>query len=291
MKYWLYQGCSLEASGSPYMVPLESVGRALDMEFEEIPDWNCCSASIGYVGGNETQVYALNARNLALAEAGGSRDIVAPCSSCYILMNKVNRGIQEDEQLAAQMNQVLAEADLSYGGSLNVRHLLDVLYKDVGLDKIKAAVKKPLTGLKVGGYVGCQTVRPFGEYDSVEKPVVLDEIIRALGAEPVEFPKRIRCCGSGIFLTEMDHCSELAKDIIEDAAAHGATLLTTACPMCQLNLEAYQGEINKRFNTNIDMPVTFINQLMAVAFGLDWKSDAALDRNIVKPDAALAGCL
>ncbi len=287
MKYWLYQGCSLEASGSPYMVPLEAVGKTLGVEFEEIPDWNCCSASIGYIKGNETQIYALNARNLALAEAAGGHDIVAPCSSCYILMNKVNRQIKEDEALAAQMNEVLAEADLSYKGSLNVRHLLDVLYNDVGLEKIKAAVKKPLTGIKIAGYVGCQTVRPFGEYDSVERPVVLDELIRALGAEAVEFPKRIRCCGSGIFLTEMDVCTGLAKDVIEDAAAHGAALITTACPMCQMNLEAYQGEINKRFGTNINMPVTFISQLMAVAFGLDWKKDAALDRNIVKPDGVL----
>ncbi|MBI5603071.1 MAG: CoB--CoM heterodisulfide reductase iron-sulfur subunit B family protein [Deltaproteobacteria bacterium] len=287
MDYFLYQGCSLEASGIHYMISLEAIGKVLGLHFKEIGDWNCCGASISYVGGNELSVDVLAARNLALAEAQGGMDIVAPCSSCYIVLNKVNHKLKEDPELMAKVNEVLAEGNLKYSGKLKVRHILDVLYNDVGPDKIKAAVKKPLKGLKVAGYVGCQTVRPYGEYDSVEKPVIQDRILEALGAEAVPFPKKMRCCGSGLFLTELEACFDLARDILEDAQSHGGQIISTACPMCQMNLEAYQKRMNKALGTHFNIPVVFITQLMAVAFGLSPKKDAALDRLLIPAEPYL----
>ena len=287
MDYFLYQGCSLEASGIHYMISLEAIGKVLGLHFNEIGDWNCCGASISYVGGNELSVDVLAARNLALAEAQGGMDIVAPCSSCYIVLNKVNHKLKEDPELMAKVNEVLAEGNLKYSGKLKVRHILDVLYNDVGPDKIKAAVKKPLKGVKVAGYVGCQTVRPYGEYDSVEKPVIQDRILEALGAEAVPFPKKMRCCGSGLFLTELEACFELARDILEDAQSHGGQIISTACPMCQMNLEAYQKRMNKALGTHFNIPVVFITQLMAVAFGLSPKKDAALNRLLIPAEPYL----
>ena len=286
MNYFLYQGCSLEAGGIHYMVSLKAVAKVLGLSLKEIEDWNCCGASISYVGGNELSVDVLAARNLALAEAQGGMDIVAPCSSCYIVLNKVNHKLQENPRLLAEVNEVLAEGNLKYSGKMRVRHLLDVLFNDVGLDKIRAAVKKPLNGVQVAGYVGCQTVRPFGEYDSVEKPVIQDLIIEALGAKAVPFPNKMRCCGSGLFLTELEACYELAKDILGDAQAHGGQIISTACPMCQMNLEAYQKRMNKAIGTNFNIPVVFITQLMAVAFGLSRK-EAALDRLLISADPYL----
>jgi heterodisulfide reductase subunit B len=284
--YFLYSGCSLEASGVHYLISLEAVAKPLGITLKEIPDWNCCGASIAYVGGNELSVEVLAARNLAIAEANGGLDIVAPCSSCYIVLNKVNHKLQEKPALLAEVNEILAEGGLKYSGGIKVRHLLDVLFNDAGPDKIKSLVKKPLTGLKVGGYVGCQTVRPFGEYDSVEQPTVQDRLIQALGAEAVHFPKKIRCCGSGLFLTELDYCYELARDILKDAIDNGAQIISTACPMCQMNLEAYQKKINKALGTNFNIPVVFITQLMAVAFGLS-KKEAALDRLLISAGQVL----
>jgi len=284
--YFLYSGCSLEASGVHYLISLEAVAKPLGINLKEIPDWNCCGASIAYVGGNELSVEVLAARNLAIAEANGGLDIVAPCSSCYIVLNKVNHKLQEKPALLAEVNEVLAEGGLKYSGKIKVRHLLDVLFTDAGPDKIKSLVKKPLTGVKVGGYVGCQTVRPFGEYDSVEQPTVQDRLIQALGAEAVPFPNKIRCCGSGLFLTELDYCYELARDILKDAIDHGAQIISTACPMCQMNLEAYQKKINKALGTNFNIPVVFITQLMAVAFGLGNKA-AALDRLLISAGQVL----
>lgn len=286
MNYFLYQGCSLEASGIHYMISLEAAAKVLGMSFKQIEDWNCCGASISYVGGNELSVDVLAARNLALAEAQGGMDIVAPCSSCYIVLNKVNHKLKENPELLAKVNEVLAEGNLRYSGRIKVRHILDVLYNDVGLAKIKSAVKKPLKGVKVAGYVGCQTVRPYGEYDSVEKPVIQDNILEALGAEAVPFPKKMRCCGSGLFLTELEACYELARDILDDAQANGGRIISTACPMCQMNLEAYQKRINKALGTQFNIPVVFVTQLMAVAFGLGRK-EAALDRLLISADPCL----
>ena len=191
MKYFLYWGCSLEASGANFLVSLKPVCETLGMELLELKDWNCCGASISYVGADDLSVKVLNARNLALAEACGGYDIVAPCSSCYIQMVKVNREIQEDEALAAQVNEILAEGGLSYHGGVRVRHLLDVLYHDVGIEGIKQRVAKPLIDVKVAGYVGCQSVRPYGEYDSVERPVVQDRILGRW--VPRRCPSRRRC--------------------------------------------------------------------------------------------------
>jgi len=287
MKYFLYGGCSLEAGGKNYMVSLEPVCEALGMEFEEIKDWNCCGASISYAGANELSIQTLNARNIAIAEATGGYDIVAPCSSCYIQMVKTNHELKENEALRNQINEILKEGNMDFKGSVKVRHLLDLLYNDGTIDNIKERATKPLNGLKVAGYVGCQTVRPYGEYDSVEKPIVHDKILEAIGADPVTFPKKMQCCGSGIFLTEMDNCLGLVNEILGDAVANGAEIISTVCPMCALNLEMYQDKVNAKFGTNYDIPVVYLTQLMAVAFGMDLKKEAALHYNVIPPEGIL----
>ena len=291
MKYFLYWGCSLEGSGANFLVSLKPPCEALGMEFLEIEDWNCCGASVSYAGAGDLAIKVLNARNLAIAEAEGGYDVVAPCSSCYIQMIKVNHEIKEDPKLLDEVNACLAEGGLKYQGNLNVRHLQDVLFNDIGVDKIKEKVVKPLTGLKVAGYVGCQSVRPYGEYDSVNKPAVQDRLIEALGAEAVPFPNKIKCCGSGIFLPEMDYCMELVKNILEDALNHGADIISTICPMCAMNLELYQGRINDKYGTDFDVPIVYLTQLMAIAFGMDMKKDAALNYNVIPPEGVIQAAI
>ncbi len=291
MDYFLYGGCSLEASASNYKVSVEAIGRPLGIKWHELNDWNCCGASISYIGGTEMSVHTLAARNLALAEAQGGYDIVAPCSSCYVIMNRSNREMQEDPRLLTSVNEILAEGNLRYSGKVRARHILDMLVNDIGPEKIKAAVKKPLRGLKVAGYVGCQSVRPFGEYDSKEAPVSMDTLLKALGADAVPFPSKMRCCGSGIFLTEMERGFELINRILGDATSHGAKIIATACPMCQMNLEAYQNKLNQAKGTNYHIPIVFVTQLMALAFGLDYKKDAALDRQFLSPEPYLKSAM
>ncbi len=291
MKYFLYWGCSLEGGGANFLVSLKPPCEALGIEFLEIEDWNCCGASVSYAGASDLAIKVLNARNLAIAEAEGGYDVVAPCSSCYVQMIKVNHEIKESPKLLEEVNECLAEGGLKYNGDLNVRHLQDVLYTDIGVDKIREKVVRPLNGLKVAGYVGCQSVRPYGEYDSVNKPVVQDRLLEALGAEAVPFPNKIKCCGSGIFLPEMDYCMELVKNILEDALNHGAKLISTVCPMCALNLEMYQSRINDHYGTNFDVPIVYLTQLMAVAFGMDLKKHAALNYNVIPPEGVIQAAI
>ena len=291
MDYFLYWGCSLEASASPFLISVQSMAKKLGINFHELEGWNCCGASISYIGGTEMSVHTLAGRNLALAEAQGGYDIIAPCSSCYVIVNRSNREMLEDPELLGKVNVALAEGGMKYNGNIKVRHVLDLLINDVGEDAVKAAVSKPLSGIKVAGYVGCQSVRPFGEYDSKEAPVSLDRIIRALGAEAVPFPSKMRCCGSGIFLTEMQRGFDLIDRILGDAVAHEAQLIATACPMCQMNLENYQKKLNKARGTNYRIPIVFITQLMAAAFGMDPKRNAALHRMFISPEPVLKSAI
>ena len=268
MRYSFYPGCSMEGPAKPYLKSIEAVGEALGMEIEEIQDWNCCGATIasGVVGDYTQQVIA--ARNLALAEAKGN-DILVGCSSCYMSLAVTNKRFQKDKHFAQMANEALAAGGLKYNGTIRVRQFLEALINDIGLEKIKARVKKPLAGLKVAGYVGCQTVRALPwEFDDPENPVFLDKLIEALGATAVPFPMKARCCGSSQAVTAPEVVLSYGKNILNSASDGGAQLIVTPCPMCQLNLEAYQGQVNKTYQTNFNLPVLFFTQLMSIAFDL-----------------------
>lgn len=268
MKFSIYPGCSMEGTAVPYLKSLEAVAEALGMHLKEIPDWNCCGATIasGVVGDFTQQVMA--GRNLALAEAMGN-DVLVGCSSCYYSLALTNKRFQEDKHFFDLANQALAAGGLSYKGSIKVRQFLEVVVNDIGFDKIKKLVKRPLTGLKVAGYVGCQTVRALPwEFDDPEYPVLMDKLIESLGATAVDFPMKARCCGSSQSIAAPEIVVEQGKKLLDSALGGGAELMVTPCPMCQLNMEAYQGKVNQTYNASYAMPVLFFTQLMAIAFDL-----------------------
>lgn len=287
MRYSTYPGCSMEGSGLPYEKSIDAVAEALGVHLEEIPDWNCCGATIasGVVGEFTQQV--MTARNLAIAEEKG-QDILVACSSCYMNLAVVNKRFKEDPHFSKLANEALAAGGLKYNGTLRVRQILDIMFNDIGLDAIRSKVKKPLTGLKVAGYVGCQTVRSVPwEYDDPENPVILDQIIEALGATPVPFPMKARCCGSSHNLPQTEIMLDCSKQILESAKLNGAQMIATPCPMCQFNLDAFQGKVNQRHNTSYSIPTLFFTQLMAIAFDLP-PAAWALKYCMVSPFEALA---
>lgn len=287
MKYSFYPGCSMEATAVPYLKSFEAAAHALGIELKEIPDWNCCGATVasGVIGDYPAQV--MSSRNLALAEPEGA-DIIVPCSSCYMNLAITNRKFKEDGHFRQMAGEALASVGLKYGGSLNIRQVIEVMVNDVGLDTIKSRVKKPLTGLRVAGYVGCQTPRVFPwEFDDPEQPVFFDKIIEALGATPVKFPVKARCCGSSHSVAQPEITADSCYNIITSAMDDQAHLIATPCPMCQLNLDAYQGLVKERHKLNTSMPVLFFTQLMAIAFDLPPEA-WALKHNIVSPYTALA---
>jgi len=287
MHYSYYPGCSLEATAIAYHKSLEAVADALGMELEEIPDWNCCGATVasGVVGDFTQQV--MSSRNLAVAEAKGN-DVLVACSSCYLTLAVTNKRFKEDEHFRKMANEALAAGGLKYNGTLKVRQVLEVMANDIGLDKIKARVTKPLTGLKVAGYVGCQTVRAIPwDFDDPEHPVFLDRLIEALGATPVYFPMKAKCCGSSHALAQPEIVLSSCRDILSSATEGGAQIAVTPCPMCQMNMDVYQSKVNKDLGTSFSLPILFFSQLMGVAFGLPPVS-LGLKHSVVSPYQVLA---
>ncbi len=286
MRFSVYPGCSMEATALSYLKSMNAVMKVLDVQLEEIPDWNCCGASVasGVVGEFPQQV--MTARNLALAEKNGL-DILVGCSSCYMNMGLTNKRFQEDAHFAEKANKALAAGGLHYNGTLKVRQIVDALVNDVGLDTIQGKVKRPLKGLKVAGYVGCQTVRALPwEYDNPERPVLLDQLVEALGATAVPFPLKASCCGSSNSIAQTEIVLEYSKAILDSALENQAQLMVTPCPMCQMNLDCFQTMINKEYKTTYKMPILFITQLMAIAFDLP-AADQALKYCINSPQEAL----
>jgi len=273
--YLYYPGCSMEGSGRSYRESLEGVLEPLGITLEEINDWNCCGAT-EYVSLSTTPAYAMIARNLAIA-AGEQKDgesLVAACSACYLNLAKADHYMGKQPALNARVNDALGAGGLHYDpGTVRVRHLLEVILTDVGLDAVKAAVKRPLTGLKVAPYLGCMVPRPdvTGMTSDHDQPKSLDMLLRALGAEVVDYPLRTECCGGHMTQIAPRVGLELIRRLVSEAERLEAVMMVTVCPMCQINIDAYQGEMNAMFHTKHKMPIVFFTQLMGVAFGLEPK--------------------
>ncbi|MCC2112256.1 MAG: CoB--CoM heterodisulfide reductase iron-sulfur subunit B family protein, partial [Hyphomicrobiales bacterium] len=246
--------------------------------------------SVGHIGGGQLPNTALTGRNLAKAEEQGTQDVVTGCAACYLNTHAGNEKIKDDVKNRAAVNEALGAAGLKYEADLNVRHMCEVIVNEVGVDKIKERATNPLKGLKVAGYVGCQTVRPFantdggGKYDTYDEPEFLDAFTEACGAEAVEYATPTNCCGGSVAVMSPDRTLHLIKDILQAAKDADADVISTPCPLCQTNVEMYQEAINKEFGTDFNIPVVFYSQLMAVAFGMDPHKDAALQRNTIRSE-------
>jgi heterodisulfide reductase subunit B len=288
--YLFYPGCSMETSAVAYNESLAAVADVLELELNAIADWNCCGAT-EYLGINLIPAYALIARNLALAarQANGSRTVVAPCSACYLNLAKANHYMLERPVLGERVNEALAAGGLRYDpGSLHIRHLLDVLINDVGLERVRDRVNRPLAGLRVAPYLGCMVPRPDYEkrWSDHEYPNELDRLLEALGAEVIDFPLKTHCCGGHMTQIGPDTAYELIRRLLQAADQYRADVIATVCPMCQLNLDAYQGATNRHFHTDYAVPVVFFTQLMGLAFGLDAEA-VGFGREMVSAEAAL----
>ena len=286
--YAYYPGCALseQGFGKTFNWSIQAVNKALDIEFKEIEDWNCCG-SIPYDTLHEIASFSVCARNLAIAEKSGL-DVVAPCSSCFVFLSRTNTYLKQYPALKVRIDEALKAGGLEYHGNVKVRKVLDVYVKDVGYDTIASKVKKSLKGLKVASYYGCQEVRPvFGGRDHPEYPKYMDKVMNALGAEAVPFPLKSRCCGGSLIISEEAASLKLIKELLESAISNGAVIMVTGCPLCQLNVDAYQMMVNKKYKTDYHLPILFFTQLMGIAFGFEEKA-LGLKTSIVPAEKVLA---
>ena len=282
MKFSYYPGCTQHGTAVEYGMSTLAVCRTLGIDLVEIPDWNCCGALEVY-----PDMYlelALSARNAAIAEQTGS-PVMTACAICFRNLAKAHFAVNESEKTKKMVNEALG--DIRYEGKDRVRHLLDVLVTDYGLENVTAKVKKSLSGLKVAPYYGC-LLRPNEAvgFDDPDNPQFMDRLIDALGAEPLPFERKTQCCGSSVMMNREDLAHHLSRDILEEAVKIDADCLVTACPLCDVMLDLKQKEIETRYGITLNVPVLYFTQLIGLALGHKPK-ELGLDKNVVSTASVL----
>ncbi len=273
--YAYFPGCSLTATNRAYDISTKSVAKALGVKLAELEDWNCCGAT-AYLPIREKRSFVLSARNLAIAEKQG-RELATICNACYVVLRKTNKYMAQDAKLNDEIRRALRAGDMDYRGTVRVRHFVDIVVNDLGEEAVKSHVKRDLSNLKVACYAGCQLSRPFDDLDNAEYPQLLDRLVGWLGAEAVDFPMSAKCCGGLTMTTAPDTGQLLTGKILKVAKQRGADCVITACPLCQINLEAYQDKVGEVVGADCHIPVLYFTQLMGSAFGLPSKELALAD--------------
>jgi heterodisulfide reductase subunit B len=264
--YSYFPGCSLEKMALSYHQSTMETTRELGFELVELEDWNCCGATT-YFHVDELLAYSLVTRNLAMAEKAG-HDLVAPCSACYKNAYFTNAYLKEDPDLADHINYALEADNLKYSGNIEVKHLMEIFVDDKGLEEIGSKVTHPLSGLRVAPYYGCQIVRPKKDDEDVENPQFFEQLMTAIGATPVDFTYKVRCCGGSLIITSREAALTMVRDLLQNAQDSEAEVIATACPLCQTNLEIYQMQVNQEFGTDFSIPVMYFTQLLGLSLGL-----------------------
>lgn len=274
MRYAYYPGCSLTSSAREYDVATRAVLAHLGCEVTEIEDWTCCGASAAEAVSELLQL-ALPARNLALAAATmPGADFFAPCSACYLNHLHTIRSCEHHETLS-QVNEALSAETAPDGSPLvmpsamRVRHLLDLLCEDVGLEAVAAKVVRPLEGVVLAPYYGCQILRPYHAFDDPERPQTLHKVLEALGAEAMDWSHANKCCSASLMATCKDAALPSVSAIL--TAAGDADAVVTVCPLCHMNLEAYQSAALEHASRKV-VDVLYLPQLMGLAFGMEPKA-------------------
>lgn len=283
--YAYYPGCSGLGTSKEYENSTRLVCEALGLRLLEIPDWSCCGSTPAHTVDHALSC-ALSARNLDLAEdllAQGAQAVTTPCPSCLTNL-KTARHRMENPSFKEKVDRLLEKSARS---SLPVKSVLQVIYEDLGPGAIKDKVLRPLKGLRVAPYYGCIMNRPpeLMQFDDCENPIAMDRVLEALGAEVLPFPLKVECCGASYGMPRKDVVMRLSGKLLDTAEELGAHAMVTACPLCQMNLDMRQGQINSAMNSRHRMPVFYYTQLMGRALGLD-EARLGFDKLCVSPDIA-----
>jgi heterodisulfide reductase subunit B len=266
MRYAYYPGCSAESTARDMHQSTLAVAGALGIEMIEPKGWTCCGATAGHQT-DGVLAASLPAANLAKIKDMGL-DCVVNCAACYNRFKVANHEISTDAAMRKSVGEAIGR---DYDGSVKVRHFIEVLLEDVGLNKIGKAVRRPLQGLKVACYYGCLLVRPpkVVNFDDPENPVSLDKLVKAVGGESLDWPYKVECCGGGLSLSRTDVVVNLTDSILAMAKGEGADCVAVSCPMCQVNLDLRQQDIKRQTGRDYQTPVVYITQLLGLALGID----------------------
>ncbi len=282
MKYAYFPGCVAKGACKELDKSVRLVADKLKIELTELTAASCCGA--GVIGETRPRLnVALNARTFAQAEQMGM-DILTVCSTCYGVFEDVNNKLKDEHELD-NVNFEIGKIGYRYSGRTSIKHLLEILVKDYGLDKLKNEVVKPLKGFKPAAVYGCHLLRPSAmmKFDDPKNPSSMERLFSAVGAKAVHFEGRKKCCGFPILMTNKEASLKLAADVLLDAKRNGANCIVTACPLCHLNFDSIQPEIETLIGEKIEMPVLHLSQLVGLSLGIPY-DELGLDKHVVKTD-------
>ena len=275
----------MESTAEDFKMSTLAVAKALGIELEEIPDWTCCGSTPAHAT-DPLLAASLPARNLAVAESMGV-DVVTCCAACYSRLAAANLAVREDPKLRADVADAIGR---DYSGGVNVRHFLQVLSEDLGPNEIKEALVRGLDGLKVACYYGCLLTRPkeLSILADPEDPQLMEGLLAAAGASPIEWPFKTECCGASFSITRTETVKRLSGEILRMAKDSGADCIAVACPLCQTNLDLRQSDIEIATGEKIGLPIFYFTQLLGLALGLT-QHELGIDRLMTDPTAVLIG--
>jgi len=279
MKYAYYPGCSAHSTARDMHESTVAVAGALNIDLIEPAGWTCCGATAAHQT-DRVLAASLPAVNLLKVKDMGL-DMVANCAACYNRMKVANHEVSTHPAMRKSVGDAVGR---DYDGSVKVRHFIEVLLDDVGLDVIKGALKHSLNGLKVACYYGCLLVRPHDvtNFDDPENPTSLDRLVTAMGGEGLDWPHKVECCGGGLSMSRTDVVVSLTNSILEMAKAAGAECIAVSCPMCQINLDVRQQDIERQTGRCFEMPIVYITQLLGLCLGIS-PDELGLNRLMVSP--------
>jgi heterodisulfide reductase subunit B len=268
MKYGYYPGCSLDSTAKEYDHSLRAVCTRLGIELVEIKNWFCCGSTPAHcVSVDGLLSAALSLGNLAIMREMGFQEVVVPCPSCFSRFKSALYNVGKQPALREEVEQMIKDG---WYDSVKVYHPLQIFSEESQLAKISSLVKQELASLKVVCYYGCLLTRPpkVAQFDTCEYPESMDRVLRALGIATLDWCYKTDCCGASFALTRTDIVLKLSHEILEGAKSVGADMIVVACPLCQINLDIRQEEIERTYGTDYKLPILYFTQLMGISFGL-----------------------
>ena len=284
LKYALYPGCAAKgATPELYQSTMAIIGR-LGIEVVELTAASCCGA--GVVAEADPDVaLALNARTFAQAEQHGL-DVMTICGTCQGVMGAANKRLKTEPGLRERINRLLEPAGMTYRGTVQVKHLLWIVVREVGLQRLGEQVRVSMEDFRIAPFYGCYILRPSWDlgFDDPENPTSLEKVIRAVGGEPVAYAGRTKCCGFPIILEKEAIAVAMAGTNMKEAKDGGADFMVTPCPLCHMSLDIYQDRAGKAVNTQLNLPILHLPQLLGLAMGIPPK-DLGVSRHLVPVDS------
>lgn len=276
--YAYYPGCSLHSSAAEYNLSVRKVCEKLGIHLEEMKDWICCGATPVHAI-NPKLSLAISAKNLSIAAEMG-KDVAVACAACFNRMKATAKHLDEHDDIRKQIDEI---TETKYKSGIGIYHILSII-ASLDPEIIEKAIVKKLTGLKVGCYYGCLLVRPpkIMEFDDPENPTIMEKVLAHTGAEMVDWNFKTECCGASLSVPRTDIVLKLCHDILQDAKKRGIDVLSVACPLCQMNLDMRQWEVEKAFKKSFQIPILYFSQILGLAMG-EYAESIGLNKLIVSP--------